>query len=310
MAQHARGSLFAGAALAVGCVIAVSACSAASPRAVAPAAVATSTQSAPPAVAGTTPASAVPSVTPSAAPVRVGKTVSESDFYSPSHNITCEIDYQRGGGLPDGTRCQTFSPSRSVTMSISGAYTTCTGGNCLGDPGEHTPVLPYGYTSRIGPFACVSQTSGVTCTVSGRGFAIARAGITAARGSPLAAAPTVTALGLASLVGTWGQHEAGVVIAHDGLGHLSYADLRRCPSCSFGTAPRGTVDFILSSVGNGVAAGRVTGSSDQANYGIGNSVRASTSPAAPGPGRFLNLVFAGRPSLPFCDKAAAGQCGA
>jgi hypothetical protein len=100
------------------------------------------------------------------------------------------------------------------------------------------------------------------------------------------------------------------VIANSGAGHLNYVDLTRCPSCSFADAPRGTVDFVLTSAKTGLATGRVTASSDSANYTVGAPVKASSMPAVPGPGRFLNLVIAGRQLLPFCDKAAAGQCGA
>ncbi len=34
-------------------------------------------------------------------------------FYSPSRNISCELDYQRGSGIPDETYCQTETPPQS-----------------------------------------------------------------------------------------------------------------------------------------------------------------------------------------------------
>jgi hypothetical protein len=119
------------------------------------------------------------STTPSAVP---GTTVpvptsSVPDFFSPSMNIGCELDYGRTG-VPDQAYCQTFVPPQSVTMTMAGTFTPCTGDDCVGNPGENTPTLPYGQASAVGPFLCVSATSGVTCTVSGQGFQISTSGIT------------------------------------------------------------------------------------------------------------------------------------
>jgi hypothetical protein len=103
-------------------------------------------------------------------------------FYSPSHNISCEIDYQRGAGMPDSAYCQISRPQpaqQSVHMDPSGAYSVCAGETCLGNPGLGQPTLPYGQTAALGPFSCLSEATGVTCTVpSGRGFKIASSGIT------------------------------------------------------------------------------------------------------------------------------------
>jgi len=105
-------------------------------------------------------------------------------FYSPSHKISCEIDYQRGAGMPDVTYCQISPPQplhQSVHMDPTGAFTVCTGENCLGNPGLGQSTLAYGQTAGIGPFSCKSEVSGITCTVaSGRGFTISSSGITAA----------------------------------------------------------------------------------------------------------------------------------
>jgi hypothetical protein len=105
-------------------------------------------------------------------------------FYSPSHSISCEIDYQRGAGIPDTTYCQIASPQpmqQSVHMDPTGAFTVCTGETCLGNPGLGQGTLAYGQTAGIGPFSCRSEVSGVTCTVaSGRGFTISSSGITPA----------------------------------------------------------------------------------------------------------------------------------
>jgi hypothetical protein len=99
-------------------------------------------------------------------------------FLSPSRNIGCEMNYQRGSGIPDETYCQTDSPPQSVHMSTTGTIKTCTGATCLGNAGQGTPTLAYGLTAGLGPFNCRSEPSGVTCTVTGgRGFTISNAGV-------------------------------------------------------------------------------------------------------------------------------------
>jgi hypothetical protein len=99
---------------------------------------------------------------------------------SPSGNINCEIDYRRGYGTTDSAYCMSISPPQNVSMNSSGVLTVCTAGDsCLSNPPQAEPTLPYGHTTGIGPFTCLSESSGVTCTVgSGRGFAISKLGIT------------------------------------------------------------------------------------------------------------------------------------
>jgi hypothetical protein len=105
-------------------------------------------------------------------------------FYSPSHNISCEIDDQRGARMPDMTYCQIAPPQslqQSVHMDPTGTFTVCTGETCLGNPGLGQGTLAYGQTAGIGPLSCLSEARGVTCTVaSGRGFTISSSGITPA----------------------------------------------------------------------------------------------------------------------------------
>ena len=106
-------------------------------------------------------------------------TASGCAFLSPSRNISCEINYQRGPGIPDEAYCQTNEPPASVHLSTSGVVTNCSGVSCIGNPGIGTPVLAYGQTAGIGPFSCTPKPDGVSCTVSsGRGFTISNAGIT------------------------------------------------------------------------------------------------------------------------------------
>jgi hypothetical protein len=102
-------------------------------------------------------------------------------FLSPSGNISCELDE----AAPPGTQgsaavayCQSSTPTQSVSMDDRGTLTPCSGDTCMGDPPENTATLAYGQTARLGAFSCLSETSGMTCTVpSGRGFTISRSGI-------------------------------------------------------------------------------------------------------------------------------------
>ncbi|MGO4446215.1 DUF6636 domain-containing protein [Mycobacterium sp. 2YAF39] len=97
-------------------------------------------------------------------------------FLSPSANISCEL--HADDGQPASAYCQSNASVQSVSMDDSGNFTPCTGNQCMGDPAEDTPTLAYGQTARLGPFACLSSTDDMTCTVdSGAGFAISRAGI-------------------------------------------------------------------------------------------------------------------------------------
>jgi hypothetical protein len=122
---------------------------------------------------------AAPPPAPQAAPdSRFCPWSSQCNFLSPSRNISCEIDYQFHGA-PDAVFCYSITPPQSVTMYPGGAFTPCPGENCLANAAQGTPTLEYGQTIGLGPFSCLSETSGVTCTVaSGRGFSISSAGIT------------------------------------------------------------------------------------------------------------------------------------
>jgi hypothetical protein len=177
-------------ALGLGLGLALSACSPSTSSAAgaAPsAAVATSSASAPvttatspvaasaPAVT-TTPTTAVPTAAPSATLVPM-QTAAGGEFLSPSGNISCEVDYHRAGLTQ--AYCQTGTPPRSATMGVTGKYTTCTGQQCLGNPGTGTPTLAYGTATGVGPFRCESAVTGVTCTADGKGFRISAAGVTA-----------------------------------------------------------------------------------------------------------------------------------
>jgi hypothetical protein len=100
-----------------------------------------------------------------------------SFFHSPSGNIECELDWQRGSGIADAAYCQTFQPPRSVTMRPSGAMRLCTGVRCLGNGPVDAFTLQYGHATRLGPFRCISRPAGMRCTAAGRGFLLARSGV-------------------------------------------------------------------------------------------------------------------------------------
>jgi hypothetical protein len=106
-----------------------------------------------------------------------------ASFYSPSHNLSCEIDDGYAGLV--GAYCQSLNPPHSVHMGLDGRLKICSGGtitttHCLGNAGLHTPTLAYGKQVTVGRFRCRSAQAGVTCVViqSGKGFLINNAGVT------------------------------------------------------------------------------------------------------------------------------------
>jgi hypothetical protein len=111
-----------------------------------------------------------PGITTAAAVFAPLATADTYAFLSPTRNISCEME--------NIVYCQTFTPPQSVHLSADGTLTPCTGEGCEGNPGIGTPTLGYGQSANHGPFTCVSQTDGVTCTIaSGRGFTISNSGI-------------------------------------------------------------------------------------------------------------------------------------
>jgi hypothetical protein len=102
-------------------------------------------------------------------------------IFSPSRNIQCEI-YSGGTPSPAFAGCTIFSPPGSAGIGADGRVSTCHGKRCVGnfDEGVKWRTLAYGRALTNGPFRCVSQMSGITCTFvkSGKGFQIARQAIT------------------------------------------------------------------------------------------------------------------------------------
>jgi hypothetical protein len=107
------------------------------------------------------------------------ETATSTEFYSPSKNISCEIDSDFGSSSQSQVLCLTINPARSVVLKTDASLTECSGQQCLSNAGVDTPVLPYGQSITLGPFTCLSSTGGITCTLpSGAGFLIAASGVT------------------------------------------------------------------------------------------------------------------------------------
>jgi hypothetical protein len=64
-----------------------------------------------------------------------------------------------------------------VVLETDGALTECSGSQCLSNAGVGTPTIQYGESIELGPFACVSLTTGVQCELANRdGFLITDSG--------------------------------------------------------------------------------------------------------------------------------------
>lgn len=110
----------------------------------------------------------------------VPQTSTGTEFYSPSKNISCEIDDDFGPSAITSALCLTISPPKSVTLMTDGSLSECTGVSCLSNAGVDTPTLAYGQSITLGPFTCASSTAGITCTLaSGDGFLISSTATTA-----------------------------------------------------------------------------------------------------------------------------------
>jgi hypothetical protein len=107
------------------------------------------------------------------------QTSTVTEFYSPSKNISCEIDNNLGSSAITSTLCLTLSPPKSVTLMTDSTLNECTGENCLSNAGVNTPTLAYGQSITLGPFTCASSTAGMKCTLaSGDGFSISSQAVT------------------------------------------------------------------------------------------------------------------------------------
>jgi hypothetical protein len=99
-----------------------------------------------------------------------------SSFASPSQNIVCD--------LADSARCTIGDYDFAPPEGCSGPTTLAVPRDDEAAPDCGQPaaagngVLEYGQSATAGFFACTSEESGMTCwsTLTGRGFAVARAG--------------------------------------------------------------------------------------------------------------------------------------
>jgi hypothetical protein len=138
----------------------------------------TSTTSARSTTPTTTPASTTSSTSQTSGTL-VPQSSTVTEFYSPSKNISCEIDYDFGSDNQTNALCLTLSPPKSVTLTTDSSLAECTGVNCLSNAGENTPTLAYGQSITLGPLTCASSTAGMKCTLAnGDGFLISSSAIT------------------------------------------------------------------------------------------------------------------------------------
>ena len=204
-----------------------------------------------------------------------------------------------GGDLSVGP-----NTSCSFAQNVEQAYDQSAGGSTVVT--AHSPVTGLNYTIDCtggSPHRCTGGTTHNASVyfTSGPSYSTPKA--------TRPPQPSATTAGeFASFAGTWGAHEESLVIDNSGTGHLSYADLGACPSCSVGSAPRETLEFVLTSVTNGRGTGSVTASSDPRAEAIGAPVGVSLTAASPG--QFLELLIGGNQLTNFCNSTSEGQCGA
>jgi hypothetical protein len=116
------------------------------------------------------------------------QTPTSTEFYSPTKNISCEIDNNEGSSAMTDAFCLTMSPPKSVQLQTDSSLSECAGVNCLANAGENTPTLAYGQSVTLGPFTCASSTAGIKCTLaSGDGFLISSSATTALGNAKVAA---------------------------------------------------------------------------------------------------------------------------
>jgi len=121
------------------------------------------------------------STTSTTVPFIAMQTATGGEFYSPSKNISCEIN---SGSTVDGTLCLAIKEQRAVWLTSDGTLKTCRGIACMSNAGIDTPVLPYGSATGVGPFRCLSETSGMRCTTTnGKGFTISSSATTPVGGA-------------------------------------------------------------------------------------------------------------------------------
>ncbi|MBO0804374.1 MAG: hypothetical protein J2P25_15030 [Nocardiopsaceae bacterium] len=188
------------------------------------------TAGAPTSTASTAPTSAAPTSGGTSGLVPM-QTANGGEFLSPSGNISCEVDYHRAGTTQ--AYCQTQSPPQSVTMTATGTYKTCNGGQCLGNVGDGTPTLAYGKATGVGPFRCESATTGITCVANGKGFQISTSGISPASSS---GSPASTSDGFSKALTAWKAAAKAPEATMNTYLQQAASDLKAAGNSSYDTA--------------------------------------------------------------------------
>jgi hypothetical protein len=136
----------------------------------------------------------------------------------------------------------------------------------------------------------------------------ATAALTPAAGVPPAPPAAADGAGVAPFVGEWDGMRETVVIDGTAHAHFHYMDSRSCPNCVVADMPYNTMDFVLTSVSNGVASGTVTASSGTRKSQIGQRVIVTLKPQPSG--RAIGWSIGGLDEGLYCAPAIANWCGA
>jgi hypothetical protein len=123
------------------------------------------------------------------------------------------------------------------------------------------------------------------------------------------AAPSAEGSGLAPFVGHWGGgHSGGLDIYTDGTGRWTYEDISTCPDAPLaGCGITGIADFMLTSIANGTATGKVTGGSNPNNDPVGEPVTIVLG-TANGRGVVLNVSISKMKGWGFCNDTSPHWC--
>lgn len=99
-----------------------------------------------------------------------------TSFVSPSQNIACDLGDSAGCTISEYEFAPPQGCSGPTTLQVG--RTGEAGPDCGRPAAAGNGVLEYGQSATSGFFACTSEESGVSCwsTLTGRGFAVARAG--------------------------------------------------------------------------------------------------------------------------------------
>jgi hypothetical protein len=100
-------------------------------------------------------------------------------FYTPSHNIECEMN--DNGGAQSSVFCDMVKPGAIVSVFANGHVNIQRGGSGNFGEGPAARLLPYGSSVVVGRFRCTSAFAGVTCVVAktGKGFFLSKKSIRA-----------------------------------------------------------------------------------------------------------------------------------